>query len=66
MSTLSEIESAARDLPAAEKQQLLVFLAQSLRAEGQLLPEPRQFSAAEMQSWMDEDDRDLRTFRRDS
>lgn len=66
MSTLSEIESAARDLPAAQRQQLLVFLAKSLRAEGQSLPEPRHFSAAEMQSWMDEDDRDLKEFRRGS
>ncbi len=66
MSTLSEIESAAHDLPAAQKRQLLVFLAKSLRAEGQPLPEPRHFSAAEMQSWMDEDERDLKTFRRDS
>lgn len=63
MSTLQEIESAARDLPPAKQQELLVFLADSLRAQGRPLPEPRRFSAAEMQSWMDEDDRDLREFR---
>lgn len=60
MSTLAEIELAARRLPPAEKQQLLVLVAQSLREQNLPLPQPRLFSPAEMQGWMDEDERDLR------
>ncbi len=60
MSTLLEIEAAVRRLPPNEKQQLLMLVAQSLRMEGQALPEPRQFSAAEMQGWMDEDEQEAR------
>ena len=60
MSTLTEIETAARRLAPAERQQLLIFVAQILREEGQSLPEPRTFSAAEMQAWMDEDEMDLK------
>ena len=63
MSSLTEIEAAAKRLPASEKQQLLVFVAQSLREEGRPLPEPRRFSPEEMQAWMDADERDLRAFR---
>ena len=63
MSTLLQIEAAARQLPLTDKQKLLVFVAQSLRAEGQPLPEPRQFSTAEMQGWMDEDEQDMRKLR---
>jgi hypothetical protein len=63
MSTLLEIEAAARKLPPNEKQELLILLAQSLRASGQPLPEPRQFSAAEIEAWMDEDAADLKKLR---
>jgi hypothetical protein len=63
MSTLTEIESATRRLPAKEKQLLLISIAQMLREESQALPEPRGFSAAEMQQWMDEDEADLTRFR---
>ena len=62
MSTLAEIESAAKLLPPADKQRLLVFIARILREEGQSLPDPRIFSAAEMQEWMDEDERDFKAF----
>jgi len=64
MSTVAEIELAARKLPPAEKQQLLMLIAQSLREKGQRLPEPRLFSRVEMQAWMDEDERDLNAFGR--
>ncbi|HEY8747947.1 MAG TPA: hypothetical protein VIM11_08235 [Tepidisphaeraceae bacterium] len=63
MSTLEEIELAARHLTPGEKQKLLILVAQSLRAEGHSLPEPRMFSAAEMEAWMDEDEEDLKKFR---
>ena len=61
---MAEIELAARKLPPAEKQQLLMLIAQSLREKGQRLPEPRLFSRVEMQAWMDEDERDLNAFGR--
>lgn len=63
MTTLAEIESAAKLLPPADKQRLLVFIARSLREEGHPLPDPRIFSAAEIQEWMDEDERDFKVFR---
>jgi len=63
MSTLVEIESAARSLSPEDKCQLLIFVAQILREEGMPLPEPRTFSSAEMGAWMDEDERDMRDFR---
>jgi hypothetical protein len=62
MSTLKEIESAARVLPAGERRELLVYVAETLREQGIPLPSPRRFSAAEMKVWMDEDERALREF----
>lgn len=63
MTTLTEIESAARQLPAGDRQRLLIALAESLRQMGQPLPEPRVFSTDEMQGWMDEDEKDLKQLR---
>jgi hypothetical protein len=62
MSTLDEIEKAADSLPAAQQQELLLFLAARLRARGAELPEPRLFSTEQLQAWMDEDEADLRRF----
>jgi hypothetical protein len=63
MATLQEIESAVLHLSAEEKQRLLLRLAQNLRAEG-TLPQPRRFSTAEIQGWIEEDERDMEAFRR--
>ncbi len=63
MSTLAEIESAATALPAREKAKLLLFVAGQLRAEGAPLPEPRLFTPEQLQTWMDEDEEDMRKFR---
>jgi hypothetical protein len=63
VSTLKEIETAAKKLPPVEQQELLVFVANSLRSQGRPLPPPRRFSADEIKSWMDEDERDLREFK---
>lgn len=63
MSTLTEIESAVAALPAAEKAELLLFVAEQLRAENASLPEPRLFTAEQLQAWMDEDEADMREFR---
>ena len=63
MSTLSEIEVAVTALPAKEKAELLLFVAEQLRAEGNALPEPRLFQAEQIEAWMDEDEEDMRKFR---
>ena len=63
MSTLVDIETAAKKLSANDRQRLLISLAESLRLSGQTLPEPRVFSTAEMEGWMDEDEKDLRQLR---
>lgn len=63
MSTLVEIEDAASKLAPTEKQQLLLFLAATLRAEMGGLPEPRKFSPAEMAAWIADDEAELVRFR---
>ena len=63
MVTLQEIESAVMQLSPEEKQRLLLLLAQTLRADD-ALPKPRRFSAAEIQGWVEEDERDMEAFRR--
>ncbi len=62
MSTLAEIEAAADALPAEQKQELLLFLASRLRAEGKL-PEPRDFSRDQITNWIVEDEADMERFR---
>ena len=63
MSTLAEIEAAADALPPDQKQELLLFLAARLRAQGAGLPEPRDISRQEIDSWIAEDQEDMRRFR---
>ena len=63
MSTLVEIETAAKHLPESDRQRLLISLMQSLRLTSQPLPAPRLFSVEEMQGWMDEDEADLNALR---
>ena len=63
MVTLAAIEAAAVSLSPAEKQELMLFLASRLRAEGAMLPEPRVFPADEMSRWIEEDEADLRRLR---
>jgi hypothetical protein len=62
MSKLEEIEAAAEALGREEKQQLLLFLATRMRAQGAQLPEPRKFSRDEMAGWIAEDEADMRRF----
>lgn len=64
MSTLAEIEAAAEALPPEQKQELLLFLAARLRAQGARLPEPRKFSREQMAGWIAEDEADLQRFRK--
>jgi hypothetical protein len=63
MSTLAEIEKAAEKLPREQKQELMLFLGAQLRAERGGLSEPRQFSREQVQSWVAEDEADLKRFR---
>jgi hypothetical protein len=64
--SLAEIERAAEALPPEQKQKLMLFLGERLRAERAGLPEPRQFSRERMQSWIAEDEADLKRFRGES
>jgi len=59
MSTLDEIEAAADALSPEQKQELMLFLAARLRANGAKLPEPRTFSADEIADWIARDEADL-------
>lgn len=63
MSKLEEIEAAAETLPPEQKQELMLFLATRLRAQGVKLPEPRQFSRDQMAAWVAEDEADMTRFR---
>lgn len=61
--TISEIETAASELPAQKRTELLLRLAESLRKDQAPLPKPRTFSDEQLQAWMDEDDQAMRRFR---
>jgi hypothetical protein len=66
MNSLAEIERAAETLSPQQKQELMLFLGERLRAERTSLPEPRQFSPQQVQSWNAEDEADLKRFREQS
>ena len=61
MRTLAEIEAAAAQLPAEEKQELILFLSARLREEGSM-PPPRSFTVEQMQGWIAEDDEGYHRF----
>ena len=63
MTTLTEIESAASSLTAIEKQELMLFLAAQLRAEGAAPPEPRTFTREQVDVWIEQDEVDMRRLR---
>jgi hypothetical protein len=62
MSTLAEIEKAANELPAAQRTELMLFLAETLRKNQAPLPKPREFSKEQLEAWMDEDEGAMRRF----
>lgn len=62
-STLSEIEAAADALTPEQKQELFLFLAARLRAQGAKLPEPRKFSREQIAGWIARDEADMQRFR---
>jgi hypothetical protein len=57
-----EIEAAADALSPEQKQELMLFLAARLRANGAKMPEPRAFSPDEIANWMARDETDLERF----
>jgi len=59
MNTLADIESAATTLTEAEEQELLLFLATSLRRQRAQLPPLRRFSIDMMRAWIAEDEADF-------
>jgi hypothetical protein len=63
MSNLAEIEAAADALPPDQKQELMLFLAARLRAQGARTPEPRTFSPEQVAAWIKEDEADMQRFR---
>jgi len=63
MKTLVEIERAVEELPPAQKTELLLFVAKSLRGQQAPLPEPPLFSDEQLRAWMDEDEAAMRRFR---
>jgi len=62
VSKLDEIEAAADGLALEEKQELMLFLATRMRAQGVQMPEPRKFSRDQMAGWIAEDEADMRRF----
>jgi hypothetical protein len=64
MVSLLEIESATKGLSLKEREELLVFLAETLRNErAALMPEPRSFSNEEIGAWIAEDEADMKSLR---
>jgi hypothetical protein len=66
MSTFQEIEFVARRLTVDERRCLLISLAESLRDEARSLTAPRSFTRAEIEAWIEDDERDLADYRRGS
>jgi len=64
MSTLAQIEAAVEALPPEQKQELILFLAARLRADGAQMPPTRRFSKEQMDAWIAEDEADMERFRR--
>ncbi len=65
MSTLAEIEAAADALAPDEKQRLILFLAARLRSEGVGTPPPRTLTRAQIDTWIAEDEAELRVIKRE-
>ena len=63
MSTLAEIEAAVDALAPEQKQELLLFLARRLRAEGTRPTEPRKYSREQIAKWISQDEADMQKFR---
>ena len=62
VTTLAEIQAAIDALPARETQDLLVYVAARLKAQGVTLAEPHSFSRDQRIDWMAEDEAAMRRF----
>jgi hypothetical protein len=62
MSTLSEIDSAAKALPIEQQRELLISIASRLRAHPGALPDPRQFPKDNILRWVEQDEADMQRF----
>jgi hypothetical protein len=63
MSTLADIEAAIDALPPSDKQQLLLYVASRLRAQGAAVPDTRSQPRDQKDDWMAEDEAAMRRFR---
>jgi hypothetical protein len=66
MSDLTKIKVATESLSLADKQELLLFLAASLRSARRQAPEPRLFVREQLAAWIEEDEADMQRFRDDA
>jgi hypothetical protein len=64
VTTPANIKAAAEGLADTERQELFWFLAASLRRDRIKAPEPRQFSAETIQSWIADDEAGFECLRR--
>jgi hypothetical protein len=64
MNTLAEIEAAVDTLSSEQQQELFLFLAARLRGGSTGLPAPREFSRAQIDAWIAEDEADFERFSR--
>jgi len=63
MQSFVDIEKAVQNLSATQQAELLLFVAERLRSQCVPLPEPREFSAEQLQRWLDEDEQAMERFR---
>ena len=63
MSTLAEIEAAAKSLPPKEREELAMKLIADLPNGVPFMPEPRIFSKEQVREWLDEDEKQGREIR---
>jgi hypothetical protein len=63
VTTLVEIETMADALSATEKQQLMLYLAARLEAQGASLPKTPALPRERVSDWMAEDEAAMRRFR---
>jgi hypothetical protein len=62
MTTIADIEAAIDALPASEKQQVLLYVAARLKAQGAALPDTRALFRDQKVDWMAEDEAVMRRF----
>jgi hypothetical protein len=63
MSNLAEIEAAADALPPEQRQEVMLFLAARLHAQGTRTPEPPKFYRKQTAAWITEGEDDMQRFR---